>query len=43
VFEELSRLLGPKLYFASGQLTLADLIVAPHMDLLAKTPGPPGR
>ena len=38
VFGELSRLLGNKAYLASSQLTLADLIVAPHMDFLAQTP-----
>lgn len=38
VFGELARLLGKKAYLASPQVTLADLIVAPHMDLLAQTP-----
>jgi glutathione S-transferase len=38
VFCELSRLLGQKPYLASRGLTLADLIVAPHMDFLAQTP-----
>jgi glutathione S-transferase len=38
VFAELSRLLGDKPYLASHQVTLADLIVAPHMDFLAQTP-----
>ncbi len=38
VFGELSRLLGNKKYLASSQVTLADLIVAPHMDFLAQTP-----
>jgi glutathione S-transferase len=38
VFGELSRLLGQKAYLASQQVTLADLIVAPHMDFLAQTP-----
>lgn len=38
VFGELSRLLGNKAYLASEQVTLADLIVAPHMDFLAMTP-----
>ncbi len=38
VFGELSRLLGTKAYLASSQLTLADLMVAPHMDFLAQTP-----
>ena len=35
---ELSRLLGNKAYLASQRMTLADLIVAPHMDFLAQTP-----
>jgi len=38
VFGELSRLLGEKAYLVSQQVTLADLIVAPHMDFLAQTP-----
>jgi len=38
VFAELSRLLGQKPYLASSRLTLADLIVAPHLDFLAQTP-----
>jgi glutathione S-transferase len=38
VFGELSRLLGHKPYLASHQVTLADLIVAPHMDFLSQTP-----
>jgi len=38
VFGELSRLLGKKAHLASEQLTLADLMVAPHMDFLALTP-----
>jgi len=38
VFGELSRLLGNKEYLAARTVTLADLIVAPHMDFLAQTP-----
>lgn len=38
VFRELSRLLGNKAYLASSEVTLADLIVAPHFDFLAQTP-----
>jgi glutathione S-transferase len=38
VFSELSRLLGRKSFLASEAVTLADLIVAPHMDFLAETP-----
>jgi glutathione S-transferase len=38
VFGELSRLLGQKHYLASQQVTLADLMVAPHMDFLSQTP-----
>ena len=38
VFKELSALMGDKLYLVSNDLTLADLIVAPHMDFLAQTP-----
>ena len=38
VFGELSRLLGQKQCLASQQVTLADLIVAPHMDFLSETP-----
>lgn len=38
VFEELSRLLGHKAYLASQRVTLADLMVAPHMDFLSQTP-----
>ncbi len=38
VFRELSRLLGDKAYLASEQLSLADLMVAPHMDFLSQTP-----
>lgn len=38
LFGEISRLLGSKAYLASAHVTLADLIVAPHMDFLAQTP-----
>ncbi|HWA46642.1 MAG TPA: glutathione S-transferase family protein [Dongiaceae bacterium] len=38
VMAELSRLLGSRDYFAGAGLSLADLHVAPHLDLLAKTP-----
>jgi glutathione S-transferase len=38
VFEELSRLLAKKAHLASEVITLADLIVAPHMDFLSQTP-----
>lgn len=38
VFGELSRMLAKKAYLASERVTLADLMVAPHMDFLAQTP-----
>jgi glutathione S-transferase len=38
VFDELSRLLGRNTYFVGDQMTLADLLVAPHLDFLAQTP-----
>ncbi len=38
VFEELSRLLGEKDHLVSPRVTLADLMVAPHMDFLSQTP-----
>lgn len=38
VFAELSRLLGQKPCLASAHMTVADLMVAPHMDFLAQTP-----
>jgi glutathione S-transferase len=38
VFGELSRLLGKKPFLAAQTTTLADLIVAPHMDFLSQTP-----
>src|SRR6516225_2413544 len=37
VFRELSRLLGPQPYFAGEVISLADLLVAPQLDLLAQT------
>ncbi|MGH6682475.1 MAG: glutathione S-transferase family protein [Pseudolabrys sp.] len=38
VFNELSRLLDSKPYFAGDGLTLADLLVAPQVDFLSQTP-----
>lgn len=38
VFAELSRLLGDKKFLASDAVTLADLMIAPHVDFLAETP-----
>jgi glutathione S-transferase len=38
VCNELARLLGPRPYFAGDDVTLADLIIAPQLDLLAQTP-----
>ena len=38
VFGELSRLLGNKTYLVSQRVSIADLMVAPHMDFLAQTP-----
>ena len=38
VFAELARLLGEKPYLASFELTLADLMIVPHVDFLAQTP-----
>jgi glutathione S-transferase len=38
VFGELSRLLDEKPFLAARTMTLADLIVGPHMDFLAQTP-----
>jgi glutathione S-transferase len=38
VFSELSRLLGDKPYVASQHVTLADLLIAPHLDFLAEAP-----
>ena len=38
VFNSLSRLLGTKPYLADEQVTLADMLIAPHLDFLALTP-----
>ena len=38
VFNELSRLLGSQSYFAADKVTLADLMVAPQLGFLARTP-----
>ncbi len=38
VFGELARLLGNKPYLVSARVSIADLMVAPHMDFLAQTP-----
>lgn len=38
VFRELSRLLGENSYFAGDRVTLADLMVAPHIDFFLQTP-----
>jgi glutathione S-transferase len=38
VFAELSRLLGCSSYLTGGQVTLADLLIAPQVDFLAQTP-----
>ena len=38
VFKELSRLLANKAYIAGDNVTLADIMVAPHLDFLAETP-----
>lgn len=38
VFKELSRLLGNKSFLADEQMTLADMLLAPHLDFLAQTP-----
>jgi glutathione S-transferase len=38
VFGELSRLLASHSYFAGAAVTLADLMVAPQLDILAQTP-----
>jgi glutathione S-transferase len=37
-FEELARLLGAEPYFAGATVTLADLMLAPQLDFLQKTP-----
>ena len=38
VFGELSHLLGDNAYLVSQRVSIADLMVAPHMDFLAQTP-----
>ena len=38
VIAELSRLLGDQPYFTGGQLSLADLLVAPQLDFFKETP-----
>ncbi len=38
VIAELSRLLGAQPFFAGDALSLADLLLAPHLDLFAATP-----
>jgi glutathione S-transferase len=38
VFAELSRLLGDRAYFTGDTVSLADLMVAPHLAFLAQTP-----
>ena len=38
VFGELARLLGDQAYFAGDAVSLADLLVAPHLDFLVETP-----
>ena len=38
VFGELSRLLGDETFFTGDALSLADIIVVPHLDLLSETP-----
>jgi glutathione S-transferase len=38
VFAELSRLLGAQSYFAGAKLSLADLMLAPQLDLFAAAP-----
>lgn len=38
VFRELSRLLGENSYFAGDRVTLADLMIAPHLDFFLPTP-----
>ena len=36
VFDELGRLLGTKPYLVGDSVTLADLLIAPHLDFLRK-------
>jgi glutathione S-transferase len=38
VFAELSRLLGDRHWFGGADVSLADLMVAPHFDFFARTP-----
>ena len=38
VFNELTRLLGDKPYLTGDAVSLADLLVGPHLDFLAATP-----
>ena len=38
LFNELSRLLGKASWFVEDRMTLADILLAPHMDFLAATP-----
>jgi len=38
VMAELSRLLGNNTYFAGAHVSLADMLVAPHVDFLSQTP-----
>lgn len=38
VFNELERMLGEDPYFAAASVTLADLMVAPHLDFMSMTP-----
>jgi glutathione S-transferase len=38
VFNELARLLGDNDYFTGTAVTLADLMVAPHLDFMSMTP-----
>jgi glutathione S-transferase len=38
VFDELSRLLGDKPYFAGDQVSLAEMMLVPQVDFLSQTP-----
>jgi glutathione S-transferase len=38
VFDELSRLLGDKRYFAGDQISLAEMMLVPQIDFLSQTP-----
>jgi glutathione S-transferase len=38
VFDELSKLLAAKAFFAGDSLSLADLLIAPQLDFLRETP-----